>query len=76
MQICKKLLLLKICTRLYSTLFATLFIRSFYSEILHSEHLLLYNIFFTKSKIIWLLLKPGPCPWNRTLKNLDPRPGP
>ena len=25
----------------------------------------------------WLLLKPGPRPWTRTLKNLDPeKPGP
>ena len=27
-----------------------------------------YNIFFTKSKIIWLLLKSGPGSWTQTLK--------
>ena len=27
--------------------------------------------------VLWLLLKPGPKPWARTLKNLDPeKPGP
>ena len=30
----------------------------------------------TLSKKYWLLLKPGPGPWNRTLKYLDPeKPG-
>ena len=32
---------------------------------------------FTYTCLSWLLLKPGPGPWNRTLKNLDPKkPGP
>ena len=31
----------------------------------------------TYTCLSWLLLKPGPGPWTRTLKNLDPeKPGP
>ena len=43
---------------------------------LPKEKLKVNNVLNESSNIKWLLLKPGPEPWTRTLKNLDPeKPG-